>query len=230
VSDKLASSPCLWNRQAWDTDKSYAAFRDYYLVLDRKHRSLSEAYRRYALKTRGKPVRTNGKSLQPNGLWQQWFRGQDSKGKRPAGTVFENAVCWEVRARAWDDHQDRLWEDEWLERRRRIREEEWESSMQLLQRAKQMLAAPLFIEEIISEDGKTIIVLKPTKWRERDIVRLIDLAFKLAHRAIEMETEHIRVDDWRAQLAAAGFNPDQALEHLANALAAQSASDAFGLS
>jgi hypothetical protein len=210
----------LWERQPWDTDKSFAAFRAY-LDMDRNRRSLGAVYRAELVKIGKKTARDNGDPVQAPGYWWNWFHGRDPKGNRPAGSVYENSRTWAERVQAWEAEQDRLHDEEWAKRRQQIRDKEWELSQKLIERATHMLAAPVFRREITSANGQAVTILEPTEWAEGDIARALDLAFKLGRRSSELETARIQIDnDWQKQLAAAGIDPATAYQQLVDALAA----------
>lgn len=99
----------LWERQPWDTNASYQAFKDYYLPENEPGR-LIKAYRQYWQET-GREKGTKGArknstvhvdSREPTavpGRWSAWSRGCDSNGK-----PIPNAYTWAQRAAAFDAH------------------------------------------------------------------------------------------------------------------------------
>jgi len=120
------------------------------------------------------------------GTWRKWAK----------------KYAWEARARAHDVEnyqgikkareegvKEAAVDDErqWQERRRQLREAEFQIAEQLLAKAKQMLAFPL-VKKKTEEDGKTII-FEPAKWHFGHISQMTDIASKLSRLAAEMDTE-----------------------------------------
>jgi hypothetical protein len=204
----------IWERQPWDTDRSYSYFRDFFLPLEPKERSLAEAYRRYRSSQGYGKVDT----AQVPGSWANWYRGANIHGKKPKNSVYEHALSWAKRAEAYDQY---LWQQEqdiWISRRRKLKEQEWDLGERLIRRAEDMLKAILFERTTDGPNGQTIIV-KPTNWSETDIGRTLDLALKLQRRAADMDQGKLAVEhDWKQQLEAAGLNAGEAFEKLVNEL------------
>lgn len=214
-------APALWERQPWDTPLSFAMFRDFYLPMDRYKRTVSGAYRSYLIKNNKEPNTKNGDPRQATTVWRFWSQGLNPRGRRPVGSIFENSVSWMDRAKAWDDEKDRQWERDWDERRRKLREDEYETADKLKKRADTMLAATLFRRTIESQDGKTVTIIEPTEWGEADIARLYDLAYKLSRRAAEMEQGRVKIVDWKSELLEAGIDPEAAYQNVVDLLAAE---------
>lgn len=199
-----------WDRQPWDTDKSYTYFRDYYLSLDPKDRSVPEAYRRYRASRGYAKV-----DVVLPGSWVNWSRGANTQGKKPKGTVYEHAKSWQERSAAFDQSKWQAEQDLWMERRKRIVEQEWDLADRLIKRAEDMLKARLFTTTT-DDNGRTVII-QPTRWDESDIGRTMDLAFKLQRRAAGMEQGKLTVEhDWKQQLETAGFDAGETFEKLVN--------------
>jgi len=136
----VADARPLWERQPWDTDASFAKFHAYYLAQDAP-RSLNEAYRRYRLQQGSRRVASDGPIYAP-GSWQQWYRGQNTKGEVKPG-----AVGWDERARAWDNHQAQLDRERWEARRKRIREADFAAGERLRALADKILdETPQFLK------------------------------------------------------------------------------------
>lgn len=84
----------LWERQPWDTNASYTAFKDFYLPAEEPGR-LINAYRTHRRQTGTKQV--------PNrvpGNWSAWSRGRHPT----TGEPIPGAVTWAERAAAFDAH------------------------------------------------------------------------------------------------------------------------------
>ena len=219
MNDEIEKPP-LWERQAYDTDKSYAYFHDYYLRVDAKDRSLAHAYRQYR-KVKG--ITTPFSGVVP-GTWSNWFNGTNSKGKKPAGTIYETAPSWAMRARAYDDAQNAKEREIWEQRRRAIREEEWAIGDRLLDRARRMLTATLF--ERINDGANGLVIHKPSNWSEADITRTFEMALKVQRRAADMDQGRLLIEhDWKAQLEKAGINAEDIFNKLVNELAVGMARD-----
>lgn len=90
----------LWERQPWDTNASYRAFKDFYLPESEPGR-LIKAYRRFQRQKGVKKASKNEPTKVP-GSWSNWNRGCGSDGK-----PIEGAVSWAERAAAFDEHVDR---------------------------------------------------------------------------------------------------------------------------
>ena len=84
----------LWERQPWDTNASYTAFKDFYLPAEEPGR-LINAYRAHRRQTGTKQV--------PNripGNWSAWSRGRHPT----TGEAITGAITWAERAAAFDAH------------------------------------------------------------------------------------------------------------------------------
>jgi hypothetical protein len=117
---------------------------------------------------------------------------------------------WRERAEAWDDHQAELDRAEWRERRRRIREVEWQTSETLLKRA-QELAVDL-----------------ETTWRGGDVARAAQVGSELGRRATGLDRQDASADEGapgRIEIEGAGFRPPEAGE--GDLDAAEGEGDAF---
>lgn len=201
----------LWERQPWDTDMSYAAFR-LYLGLPRGERSVLGAYR--AHRPSAAQNLPKGKVLYPPNTWWHW-----SRANRHNGEPIDGAVDWATRARAFDDDADAKDKALWEQRRQELRQREWDTASQLLDRANRMLTAVLFRRTVELEDGKQITYLEPTKWEESDIGRTLKLAFDLQRRAAALPTENVQVS-WEQELARSGIDPKRALDQAISAILA----------
>lgn len=95
-------------------------------------------------------------------------------------------------------------EAQWAARREQIREESWQLAQQLRQRAIELLSHPTVettTTEIDTAEGKTVtIVIKPSKWAQRDIPAIAETYTKLARLAAGMDTDQIRIIE--------GLDPD----------------------
>lgn len=103
---------------------------------------------------------------------------------------------WKARAMAFDNYLMNLHlgaetqaigkkADQWAKRQMEHREEMWALRQQLVDKAKAMLAWPLY--ETQTTDGKTIV--KPTRWGLADAARIVDTADKVGRLASELPTE-----------------------------------------
>lgn len=118
---------------------------------------------------------------------------------------------WVKRACAYDAHmeavaqaeRERLARDreaKWEKRRDEIREAEFEASMLLVKKFKEMATAPTFEvkEEETTEEGgecvNKITVIMPAGWRLRDMPRVAEAASKLGRLSAEMATERQEID------------------------------------
>ena len=90
---------------------------------------------------------------------------------------------WKERASSWDKHQRDQEDLVWQERRRQMREKQWEMSQALMAKAEKMLQFPLTTKEL-SEDGQTVI--KPAKWGFRDAAAMTQLAVALGRESSEL--------------------------------------------
>jgi len=115
-----------------------------------------------------------GRSLE--GSWKR-EKAAESDGKLPEGRTpgawRENADKWnwKERAESWDIFQAEIEETKWHDRRREIREREWEVSNALLNKAADMLNKDLGF----------------CSWNLRDAGRFAEIASKLARVAARMD-------------------------------------------
>lgn len=115
------------------------------------------------------------------------------------------AYDWQARIAAYDEHlaaaELAANEAQWAARREQIREESWQLAQQLRQRAIELLNHPTTeqISQVATQeiDGRpvevTTIVIKPSRWAQRDIPAIAETYTKLARLAAGMDTEQIRV-------------------------------------
>ena len=216
-TDEFKANP-IWERQAWDTEKSYEYFRNFYLGVPTTERSVRDSYRRYR-ESIGAPKRI---SPQPSGTWVNYANGCDSRGLKKKGSIYEHSRTWAQRANAYDDNERAIREqidrEIWIERRRKVRDEEWEIGDKLRARANEMIRHALFERTVDTASGITVV--KPTNWGERDIVSTYDMALKLQRRAAEMEQGKITVEhDWKKQLEDSGIDAGDLFNKLVNEIA-----------
>lgn len=84
-------------------------------------------------------------------------------------------------------------EAQWAARREQIREESWQLAQRLKDRAIELLSHPTVEEVTESKDGTTIIIVKPSKWAQRDIPAIAETFNKLARLAVGLDTDQIRI-------------------------------------
>lgn len=101
---------------------------------------------------------------------------------------------WRERAAGYDQHMAMVEmnarrqalaqeAEEWARRQTELRDQEWEASRALLERAREMLAFPL--TTVVENDGATIV--QPARWSFKDVAAFLDLASKLGRRAADMD-------------------------------------------
>lgn len=185
MSEPKTIVPQLWERQPWDTDASFHAFHSYYLPQE-PPRSLPEAYRQYR---REKGAKEASKIKRAPGNWERWAYGKNSKGIYVPG-----AYAWVERAAAYDSYlaaQDR---DVWEERRRELRQLDWEFGQKLRELAERILeASPNFLQAkrrlIPGRDGQPDQEIINVAIKAELLPKLVEVASKLQRLAAEMETE-----------------------------------------
>lgn len=173
----------LWERQPWDTDKSFFVFHIYYLPQE-PPRSLNEAYKAYRFQSGVKQV-----PKRAPGVWQKWYRGENSRGKKIPG-----AANWEERANAWDDHQAHADMEEWEKRRKQVRELDWELGQELRDLATRMLKeSPNFLQGkrrfIKGRDGQPDQEIITVAIKAEMLPKLAEIASKLQRLAAGEPTE-----------------------------------------
>jgi hypothetical protein len=137
-------------------------------------------------------------------------------------STWSNKYDWVARVNRWQELEQARTEEEWRDRRREIREREWEQAKALIERAEKMLQYPLHEKVLITaveDDGavhKTI--LKPIRWSSNTIAQFTKTASDLARLAAEMETERTVVE-WREKAQEAGINPQELFNDLVDAAA-----------
>jgi hypothetical protein len=140
---------------------------------------------------------------------------------RHASTLFGWSLrySWVARVNRHDEIEQVRAQDEWRERRDQIRQTEWDMHEALIEKAQRMLEFPIRETETIMEDGVTRLTIKPIKWSGGTPAQYLDLASKLARLAAEMETDRIKVDDWRDEFKKAGVDPQEIYNELVEAAA-----------
>jgi len=204
--------PKLWERQDYENDRMYGAFR-YYANLPTIERTLGAAYRAY-LKDTGKP---QPKKVEVPATWKAYFRAEDGKGQ-----PYPGATPWVLRARAEDDYRQDIIQRVQMERQTQLRTREWEMSEKLFERAKQMLTFPLARTETIKDSqGNPIqIIIEPVNWKEEDVARTLATASKIARMSTDMPTTQIKVD-WRKEIARKGVDPEELLNNVVSEIEKQ---------
>jgi hypothetical protein len=224
LNDGVCDDSAPWQQQPWESSVAYARFATYYLALTPDERSLAQAYNDY-LRDKG----LAGRKKTAPGNWVRWAQGLDGHGRKRPG-----ALTWHERAAAWDQYREQLRAEAlvaraaenaavWAERRIALAEHEWATGWALLERAATMLdSTELFCQEL--RDG--VAVLVPNRWREADIRANAQVGTALARRAAGLPLVAVAVDDWRAQLAAAGYDPERVMAKFIAAMASEPATAA----
>lgn len=99
---------------------------------------------------------------------------------------------WQDRVARWEYLQALEDERQWAERRRKLREDEWEVGSHLLELARNMLAeSPKFLKTTrrVTQDGREIITLALDS---KFLIQLAEMSAKLRRLASGMETDHHR--------------------------------------
>lgn len=149
---------------------------------------------------------------------------------------------WWKRALAWDREQERRELEIWAAARKELRENEWKIAGKLLSRADEMLKWPLSEEkttkpvvteaELVDERGETVLdesgnakkvrvrvattyIVKPAKWSMDTITKMADTASKIARLALDLNTQSVRVENWRDEARMQGVNPEDFVERIA---------------
>ena len=105
---------------------------------------------------------------------------------------------WQERIACWKAIEDEL---KWIERRRQIREDEWGHGSKLFELAGQILEeGPNFIREKRKFDKETGIETIIVALDINALVRVSEIATKLRRQAAGLETERVKVDDWRSEI------------------------------
>lgn len=204
----MSETPVAWERQPYDTAKSWAMFQ-LYLEQDAP-RSIAGCYRKWQARKGKKEAR------QVPGSFRAIAAGKTSRAEPIPG-----ALSFEERARAFDDYVTELERRKWVERRLKLKEQEWESGTKLLEKVQQMLMFPVMAQE--SADGRTIIM--PAGWNFRDVPAMLSAASKIARLAAEMHTDSIKLD-WREEAKKYGVdNPDAIFRELVDKLEGELARD-----
>ncbi len=214
MTDEIETdAPPPWERQPWDTNKSFAMFSQHWLP-QRPPRKLVVAWRTYIEATTGTPPREDSNRGRKQSVPPYVLRW--ALARTPQGDPIPEALTWVQRAEAYDSYLAELERQAWIGRQLEVRTAEWEAGKKLTERALAMLATPLFRQ--VEEDGTLII--EPADWKEADIARALDVASKLMRKAAQMETERVAVVDWRKELEAAGVNAGDIFERLVQEIAA----------
>lgn len=91
---------------------------------------------------------------------------------------------WQERAAAWDRHNQIQELEEWKERRRQLRQAQWEDAHLGIAKAKEMLKLPIVRKS--SSDGQTTIV--PADWTFRQAIAILAECYGLARQASGFST------------------------------------------
>lgn len=165
----------LWERQDWEDDLSFRVF-NIWLKLD--PRDLDEAWQIHT----GETYTSTGKLVKA-----PWHIKNAAEGKNAVLQERGLKITWEDRARAFDIEVQRKEHSQWLDRRRKIRANEYELSELLQKKAREMLDWPIYAEEEEVVDDKTVIKRLPSKWALRDVQGMVKISSELARLAAEME-------------------------------------------
>lgn len=167
----------LWERQPWDSDLTWQIFHQWLMSDDR---DLDKVWRNHVNKTY---TPTGSLIVAPSYIRKAY------DGMTDVQIAHDQIISWSERARAFDNAQDNLDLEMAQQRKRRIRREEWSMAMLLLDKAKEMIKWPIYVEEIAEEDddGNTITLIRmPMKWSLRDVQGLAKTASELARLSTDM--------------------------------------------
>ena len=193
-----------WDRQPWDTDKSYVAFQECYLSQN-PPRTVVECFRRWQEMNNLQLKRNARGSILMNPGFYNWVHARNSSGQRPAGSVYDGALTWAERAAAFD--QD-VYDRRLLRYRRErvaLRDKEFETGNTLLDRAMAMIAT----------------MPNPNQFTEADIIKHVDVGFKLMRRALGMEERVVATKDWETALEDAGIDAQEVFNRTVEQLVEQ---------
>jgi hypothetical protein len=179
----------LWKRQPWDSTASFAAFQRW-LLQERRPRSLDAAYRAHV----GRQSDADSTKIRASATWRRWYQARDKNNQPIPG-----AKTWEERARAYDDYlteQDRL---KWEERRRALREADWQTGQKLREQANAAIdQVPQFLKTtrrlIKGGEGQPDREVITMGLRLNEVSGAAEVASKLQRLAAEMPTERQQVD------------------------------------
>lgn len=123
-----------------------------------------------------------------------FYDNQSQKPTRRLSTLllWSRRYHWQERIVRWEYLQAQEDERQWNERRRKVREDEWNLGTKLLELAREILAeSPKFIKTSrrVTRDGLEIITLALDG---KFLVQLAEMSAKLRRLATGMETEHQR--------------------------------------
>jgi hypothetical protein len=140
---------------------------------------------------------------------------------------------WQNRVMQWEMLQRLEEEEEWKERRKQVREDDWTHAQKLRELAERIInAAPAFINRSrrVVDDGAPRVVdlegntVKEGRPREivitvalsiTDLVRVEKIAMEMARLAAEMDqTRQAVTVNWRQEAENAGLNPAEVYEQL----------------
>lgn len=185
MSDEEPPLP-LWGRQAWEKPEWFEMFTRYYLPLH-PPRSKSAAYRAWrTAQGRDSDTPEKIKSKKASGYFYMVFQAQ----KRDGSLVHPEAVSWEVRARAWDEHCAKEARELWEQRRGEIPHKEWDVAELLVKRVAEMLAIALPTRKITDGDH---VYYEPVGWGMGTAGQLAEIASKLFRRATELPSDSAEV-------------------------------------
>lgn len=193
-----------WDRQPWDSDKSFHAFQTCYLTQS-PPRTIIRAFELW-MKETGKSVRRNRNgTINMHPHFYNWVHGRNTAGEKPLGSVYESAQSWIERADAFDVDSYRKLQQAFRRQQGELRQKEFEAGDTLLERALLMMQQRP----------------SPDEFTESEIGKHVELAFKLMRRALEMEDKVVAVKEWRGLLEDAGLDPEDILEQTINRIAEQ---------
>jgi hypothetical protein len=179
----------LWERQSWESATSFSYFHTYYLSQP-PLRSVADAYRKWEADSKkgdsGGAKNKKGQTVRPSNGFSRLAQAKNASGE----LVHPDAVGWEVRARAWDDHLAAIDRERWAKRRAEWAEQEWDTSQKLLEKARQMLTFPIVKTTV--NNGQTTI--EPAEWRMGDVAKMAETASKLARLSSALPTEMTKIE------------------------------------
>lgn len=180
----MPKSAPLWEKQPWESAQAFRAFHTCYLAQD-PPRSLEAAYRAYRLNGGCAEV----DRLKAPGTWQNWARGQNHRGALIAGSS-----SWAERGQAWEDHLAALDREKWEQRRKQIREDDWEAGQLLRKRAREILEDPEAFRKYTFTTTATGATHEKTELLTGAAITATELASKLERLAAEMETDRTKLE------------------------------------
>lgn len=114
------------------------------------------------------------------------LRSGKMRSKNIPGSLYEKVAHfqWNKRVAAYERYQSYLTRLATEERLRQIQEMEWENSMTMAKKAREMAEFPLTKQTIVDDENGRTVIIEPARWHMGDACQFFKMSSEIGRRAI----------------------------------------------